>query len=260
MRFKNEEEFVSNLNIYRNFGIEKFLKDAKRFNLGDGVSNEVLNAFLLVALGNLQQRLLPEESVYDEGFIYLKKIIKSLLQEEKQKVEDFIYIHSGIKSDVYKIGSKILKLSYQKIQPSVPKSKYNIESITGEIKVDGFSVVFDIMDYLEPLCEIKMSQKTRKDIVYKIYKAYRKEGKIWVDPKPENVGRLLKDNKINLNSVLYLKEEGDILKKGEYANFDLEFIYGENDFDYEYLAGLIYMDNYDEMEERYQKELKSQKN
>ncbi len=159
----------------------------------------------------------------------------------------------------YKIGNKVLKISKPKLQKNIPMSKYNVQSIVDIVDIGGLKVQFEIMQFLLPLDKSTLSEDEKKNIVYELYKNYRKEGFIWADPKSNNVGKLIWDNLIHLDSVIYLKEPEGVLKAGEYANLDIEYIYRDEDFDYDELMSKINIRPFALMEKRYQEESSSKK-
>ncbi len=77
-----------------------------------------------------------------------------------------------------------------------------------------------------------------------------------------------KDNKIYFDgiesvdkeSLGYIKEtiyDYEVLKAGDYVILDKDLIYLDKDFDYKKVSKIINISNYDNMEERYQKEIKN---
>ena len=100
-----------------------------------------------------------------------------------------------------------------------------------------------------------------KEEIYKLYKNIREIGLIWTDVKIDNVGRLIKDNKIywyeNITpsdeTLEFTKTIGNHqLKKGELIVLDGDYIYNENDHNINSKMSNLQT----EFEKTYQKELK----
>lgn len=100
-----------------------------------------------------------------------------------------------------------------------------------------------------------------KEEIYKLYKNIREIGLIWTDVKIDNVGRLIKDNKIywyeNITpsdeTLEFTKTIGNYqLKKGELIVLDGDYIYNENDHNINSKMSNLQT----EFEKTYQKELK----
>ena len=95
--------------------------------------------------------------------------------------------------------------------------------------------------------------KLDNDKLYEFYEKLRNNGIIYGDLKNENIGILLKDNKIYYNNISYddknrgfLNDCYDILEKGNIVIIDLDYIYLEDDKDIEYPSSLS-----KQFEERY---------
>ena len=108
---------------------------------------------------------------------------------------------------------------------------------------------------LRAMCEYKGYE------IYKLYKNIREIGLIWTDVKIDNVGRLIKDNKIywyeNITpsdeTLEFTKTIGNHqLKKGELIVLDGDYIYNENDHNINSKMSNLQT----EFEKTYQKELK----
>ena len=106
--------------------------------------------------------------------------------------------------------------------------------------------------------EVDTKNITDADVYY-VYKELRKQRLVWTDPKKENLGRLIKDNKIyfdgvdkvDKNSTGFLTDSDYSLKAGDLVIIDTDFIYDEDDLDY--LNHVTFL--WPRFEQRYQDEL-----
>ena len=106
--------------------------------------------------------------------------------------------------------------------------------------------------------EVDTKNITDADVYY-VYKELRKQRLVWTDPKKENLGRLIKDNKIyfdgidkvDKNSTGFLTDSDYSLKAGDLVIIDTDFIYDEDDLDYLNHVTLLWP----RFEQRYQDEL-----
>lgn len=78
-----------------------------------------------------------------------------------------------------------------------------------------------------------------KEELYQFYVSLREKGIVFVDIKPQNLGILLKDNKIYWNKNLSLDNENrgiyhttqeEPLKKGSIVILDTDYLYTEEDY------------------------------
>lgn len=205
-------------------------------------------------------------------FMGIRIIFNEILKNERKDIFDIKYIGSGCYSSVYNVGDKIIKFG-KRLTYQIPDDKRLLSSIIRrEFNIEGPSfnetVFIEIMEAVDTLSDnVYLSFIDKEEIVYNIYRELRENGKIWADPKVNNVGILRKDNKVyfdgissvNKESLGYIKEtikDDEILKTGDYVILDTDLIYLDADFDYEKMSETINISNYDDMEKRYQEEKK----
>ena len=110
------------------------------------------------------------------------------------------------------------------------------------------------------ITEFVDTKNITKEDVYFIYKELRGCGFVWTDCKEDNIGRLLKDNKVyfkgidkvDKNATGYINDNIEILKKGDLVIIDNDYIYNEEDFfnnNHLVTSGYFY-----EFEQRYRNE------
>ena len=89
-----------------------------------------------------------------------------------------------------------------------------------------------------------LTEEEANEELYKVYKEMRARGVICVDIKANNVGRLVKDNRVNYkigrNDLeiedetidMYGRDNNEVVqKKGELVIFDTDYIYTEKEYE-----------------------------
>lgn len=254
MYYKDKKQFIKHFYYYhKERSLKEFFYNVKNFDLNEEEMEEVLYVIIINMIFHLQKRELSKNSINDGGFKILKSDFSKIFKEQNldfSKIE-ILTIRNNLRG--YKIGNIVFKLFNSEKHLDVPESKYNAASITKIIEIEGIKVGYQIMGYLKPLEEIFITEEEKEDIVYKLFKKYKEEGKVWVDPRIPNVGRLINDNVLIFDGVVYGDSDAP-LKIGEFVNFDFEYIYRDEDFDPESLKNKILLSPYKSMEYRYLRE------
>lgn len=117
-----------------------------------------------------------------------------------------------------------------------------------------------------------MTKEEINEVLFTIYSEMRSQGLVWIDIKADNVGRLLRPNKINIpifldknrqkieeippnEAIGFIGEtEGDVLPEGEYVVLDTDYIEKEED----YKARKYKISCAEKFEQMYQARLKQQ--
>lgn len=156
-------------------------------------------------------------------------IIEEIAKNENEDICNLELIGEGDFSLVYSIGNKIIKIGRKRATPKFPNNPYIVKPLLRKaIPINDNNIVF-----IEVCEKIKTNCCTEED-VYKLYKSLREIELIWMDPKKDNVGKLIKDNKIYWNrnlkpsdKALMLDEyvEDTELKAGEPVICDADLIY-----------------------------------
>ncbi len=173
---------------------------------------------------------LKEERIYDT----IRILIEELANQEDIQLHDIKHLDTGGYSNVLKIGSKVLKLGKKRKNFSIKNNKRFLACIREEIKSLYSGEV--ILTY--EITEIVDTKHNNLVNIYEIYKELREQGLIWVDCHKDNVGILLKDNKVyykgidkvDKNATGYITENTEILKKGEAVIIDNDYIFTEKEF------------------------------
>ena len=239
------DRFVNISNYMDNYMLYKYL-DYKN------ISREVSEKFNTRIKENKEQ-FIRETMIYrnknawvsfsDSTVFLLEKLIEELLEAEKLDWVDINYIGSGTFSQVFEIGSKVLKVGESRQTYKIPYDKRILQPL---IRVD-LSEISDTDYGVIEVCEkVDTSIRPTNEELYSIYKEMRDRGIVCADIKATNVGMLLRDNKrwwhndlgaykkplgfknqANDSEVLDL--EDDVLKTGEFVILDSDYIYYEDD-------------------------------
>ena len=158
-------------------------------------------------------------------------MIDEILKSEGKRWIDINVIPGGKYSDVFEIGGKIIKVG-------IPRQTYNIpyhRRILQPLIRINFDIKGQYIACVEVCEKVDLNiEEDKKEVVYRVWKELREEGIIWADPKPENIGILLKDNIPLLDEEetwsdekatgIQAKKDRDILKKGEYVIIDTDYV------------------------------------
>jgi len=109
------------------------------------------------------------------------------------------------------------------------------------------NVIINDADLLYPICRKYIEEldlfievaylgdikEIPEEEVYKLYERKRQEGKIWIDPKKENIVRLRKDNgdypfEVNPETIGFIGESKETRKRGDYVICDTDLLYKED--------------------------------
>ena len=182
-------------------------------------------------------------------------IIKDIINNTDSKYSDFEFIGQGVFSKVFRIGAKVLKIGSCRGTERFNNNPYILKPLLRRYIDVGRNLFFEITELVDTNINI-----TPEDL-YNLYKKLRELHLVWIDVSLDNVGRLLKDNKIywksNLNpsdSVLNLDQYigNETLLKGDLVILDADYIFNENDR--RLRKELLYNPLFNKFETRYKKE------
>ena len=202
-------------------------------------------------------------------------LIKQLAQKQNVKLKDInYYFGGGYYSSCLKIGEYVLKLGRLRKTSKIPYHPRILQPLirrpipyrqeTNKNVTDDIIYFLEISECVDKNWTEGLTKEQIVEEMYKIYKEMRKDGIICGDIKPENIGRLLRPNKVNYEEdgeQLNVNDEGvgftnvpkrkKILPKGELVIIDTDYIYKEeNNF-------TIQSKYSEDFENRYQKEDKN---
>lgn len=224
-------------------------------------NSERLIEDIVIARTDIDLNILKEEKIVDT----LKIIIDELLENQNLKYRDIKRKGFGGYSNVIGIGDKVLKVGRKRENFVIKNNKRFLKPIYRQ-EVESISSK-DTLLCIEITEMVDTSSVGKKD-AYDMYKELRDQGLIWKDCDPDNLGRLLKDNKIyfdgidcvDKNATGYLDDNDEVLKKGEVVILDNDYIYTEDEFQQLFnnnksLEENIYsLKSIRELENRYQQE------
>lgn len=163
-------------------------------------------------------------------------ITDELKNNENVNYEDIcILSKNGAYSTAYQIGDKVLKIGKRREVFVKQNNKRFLQPLYREEIFDKDNVGYLFWIEINELVDTK---NITKEDVYLVYKELRDCGLVWTDCKEENIGRLLKDNKVyfkgidrvDKNAVGYNNDNEEILKKGDLVIIDNDYIYDEEDY------------------------------
>ena len=211
------------------------------------ISDEILTT--MISFGCIKDDIIRNTMFY---------IVKELSENENINYQDIcILSKSGAYSTVYQIGDKVIKIGRKRGVFTKINNKRFLQPLYRDEVLDKNES--DFLFCIEITEKVDTDNITKED-VYQIYKELRDQGLIWTDCKEDNLGRLLKDNKVYFRGIDkvdkvatgYLNDIDEILKKGDLVIIDNDYIYNEEEyFKNNYLAPSEY---FDEFEKRYRSE------
>lgn len=250
-------------NCYYLLDLKEIIKDKtllERYNNYINKKPDNVIYEILIKGFNLDLKEIKNEKIYDT----IKQIIDELLNYEKLNYSDINFIGYGAYSFVVSIGSKVLKLGQKREVFKMDNNRRFLKPILRtEINKINSEEVLGCVEITE-----KASTKNiTKNDIYVVYKELRDKGYIWADCRKDNVGRLLKDNKIyfndlnpTLSAINYNTNNEEELSHGELVIIDNDYIYSNEEFSS--LPTRIqdnYLDNIEEYEIKYQEEQRRKK-
>lgn len=193
-------------------------------------------------------------------FIYF--VIMDICRNEGVDVTDIKVIGAGVFSVVIMIGNKVLKIGEQRGTSSFPNNPYIVAPLLRRnIKIKDFDFYVEVTEKADN--NIKVSHTE----LYNFYKKFRDNtGLKMVDLKKENVGILLRDNKVYWNEPLYNDDKNlglqayqgnGTLKAGDLVILDADFIFDESVPDDN--IEIPYDSNYEQFEFWYQEDIKKRR-
>ena len=237
MELKREDKFVSKINAY--------------------IDN---NPYIMVnsIIDILKTKILNNKKINFNkyrSFIFL--LLDEISKNESTSISSTEFIGTGGYSAVFAIKTKVIKIGIERKTPHFPNNPYILKPLLRKtITIDNIPIFFEVIEKVDT----NINDITKEEI-YKLYKNIREIGLIWTDVKIDNVGRLIKDNKIywyeNITpsdeTLEFTKTIGNHqLKNGELIVLDGDYIYNENDHNINSKMSNLQT----EFEKTYQKELK----
>lgn len=240
---------------------QSFLKEKIDTRVIDKVINE--NIDLLVAEMIISVNSVAKDSsnsvkkLYLKELPFIKQLIKELTKSTQINLSDIIPLTKGANNVPYKIGDKVLKIGCSRRTFNINDNKRFLKPLyRKDIKLDDKNIL-----YLEITQYVDTNNITNED-VYQIYQELREQNIYWLDPKPENLGRLTKENRIyypgitsvDILSTGYKTKDDTILPPGELIILDNDYIFTEEELIKLNLLKVIKNNKY---ERRYQESKKN---
>lgn len=180
---------------------------------------------------NLLQGELKEKT-YGPVYDVLTKLTLDLCKRENVKVSDVKLIGIGGYSKVVEVGDKVLKYGDQRATYNIPNDKRILNPLI-RVNLHNFDPL--LFGTIEISDKVDVVKGISSEEIYSLYKEMRERGIICTDLRYDNVGFLLKENKITDKSVADIPKakglDGQIppSQKGELVIFDTDYIFREDD-------------------------------
>ena len=241
----NIDTMLENVSPRNVFQISQYLKGLSD-NIDERLNQALEDNRIEVAKSLLEDSLITridlenKEELVDEYKLTLSVMIDEVLESEKCRYIDIDYLSRGSYSNVYQIGSKVLKVGGPRQTYSMPNHRRILQPLTRTNFIDEKNknqpfACIEISDKADPLLKGDIEEEK----LYEIFRDLRKDGIIWTDIRFANIGRLSKKNQPSLNG-----EEMDVapnsvgftndkdkrqLSIGDLVIIDTDFIYTEGD-------------------------------
>ena len=123
----------------------------------------------------------------------LQILLRELLNSENKRFSDMRKVGAGVYSNVYQIGTKIIKIGAPRQTHKIPNHRRILQPIARKELTNGMGEPIGSIEVTDEVDTSKetLSKITEEDL-YKIYKELRADGIIWGDPKIDNLGVLKK--------------------------------------------------------------------
>jgi len=161
-------------------------------------------------------------------------IVDEILDHEKLDYVDIISLDEGSFSKVVEIGSKIIKVGYERKTYTICNNPVILQPL---IRVN-LSDISDIKGTIEVVEKVYVKKCFSDEELYGVYKMARDKGIVLADLRSDNVGVLLSDNILHWNKLVscdmssrgFVGKISNNLKKGELVLLDSDFVYDVVDY------------------------------
>ena len=159
----------------------------------------------------------------------LNLLISDICRYEKTKLSEVNFLNKGAFSYCYQINDKVIKIGSERETIKFKDNPYIIRPL---LRLNYNEAFIEVTEFAETNIYINNEQ------IYEFYKNTRNEGLIFADIRKENLGILKKDNYVYWDRELPITSKtlglednnfDKVLKKGEIAIIDNDYIYDEND-------------------------------
>ncbi len=203
----------------------------------------------------------------------IKMIIDELLKraDNSKNMDAVKQVGEGFFSVAYRIGDKVFKVG-KRANPVIQNHRRILQPIVrrkigDEYDEDNF---IEIQNLVDTSWYKKMKSEDIHKVLLNIYSELRDDGLVWVDVKPENIGKLLRPNtthEFDLRNKeinpperatgIIGKNKGEPLQAGEYVIIDSDLIYEEKEW-----SELVKNNYFGELcrERKYEEEYQARKN
>lgn len=190
--------------------------------------------------------------------LIIQTVIDELLEQtgENSSMKDVKEIGKGVYSTTYKVGNYALKVGIERNNYIIPNHRRILKPIVRTKIKSGFlqkdatndtATFMEVQNLIDTQWWEDISEGEVEQVLFDIYSELRNDGLIWVDVKPDNIGKLLKPNTTHVfyldidgrkkeiqpdgNSIGVLGEENsEPLEEGDYVIMDSDYIMKYDDW------------------------------
>ena len=250
---QNIDTLLEKMPINKMFQFSQYLKGFSD-NVDNKLNELLRNNKVEIAKQLLEDCIILRSNLYTQELLDKYKLTLSIMIDELIESEncrekgdrryryiDINYLNRGTYSDIFQIGSKVIKIGGPRETYAMPNHRRILQPLirTNFIDEKNRNIPFaciEISEKVEPLLEEDMDEEK----MYEIFKELREAGIICTDFKLPNLGRLNKKNVPSLNgeqidvapnSVGFTTDEPEdnVLDSGEIVIIDTDYIYNEGE-------------------------------
>lgn len=251
--FSNYYDLIIDSNVDL-FEIKYFLEQYGHYDIIDQINNYIIDnpkttiKKLLIDTLSFYGNNNPSKIDVDNDLLFIVNgLFEEISKNEQVNIEDITFLGNGSTSKVYAIGDKVFKLGTNRYSNVNKFNPYIVQPLLlKKIQSNNIELVLEVSQRALP--DILIND----DDLYDLYKKMRDLGLVWMDIRADNVGRLLRDNKLYWNEDLNVNnQDNSILKTGELVVIDNDFIFNEDDYENIENIDIEFSTRYREFEERY---------
>ncbi len=257
-------DLINAFNVDYLYNLIVFLKDypktqalVKEYVNGHFI--DVLRAFYCIRL-DLKPEDLDEKDEFNIEYLY--NIVKQVTEYEHVNFGDIQRGVDGGFSTIFFIGNKVFKLGSNRAVELMEDSPYIVKPLARAKLLTNHEdeAFFEVTEKVEALDADSITEEE----LYSFYKMLREKGIVWVDVRQDNMGRLLKENKLYwYEGTTYTSQsrgmlpcdDDTVLQAGDLVMLDNDHRYREDEVPSKYKELRFRKSSYyQEFERRYRKE------
>jgi hypothetical protein len=168
----------------------------------------------------------------------LKLLLNEILDIENASINDITYIGSGSFSSAYRIKDLVLKVGDLRKNKTIPAHNLILKPILRRYLID-LGITIEVSRYVESIND----ESIVESIFYKLYD----DGIVWLDPRIDNVGKIIPFTSTNCSKLpSYISNESigfygnNITNENEsYVILDTDYLILKRDLNQEYINDTV---------------------